>query len=489
MSWQKEYESKLVSAEEAVKVVKSGDLVAMPLGGEPRILPLALVGRFGEVENVEIMQGDPLTDFGWFQPELQKSFRVNVETAYRGFVRDAINEHRADYTPNLFSTRFKPFDENRPGKRDIDVFMTVVSPPDSHGFCSFGDSLWNKRSYAKRARKMLAEVDATQMRTFGTNHIHVSEIDYFVDHTPQLMSDDEIAELLKPMKPDPRSALEQIISVIPVQQRSEILPTLAPLKAKEIRDFGRTLGVGEPHETIRQIAENVSGLVRDGDTIQIGYSMVTVWLPRLGIFDNRKDLGWHSEITPIGIPTLVEAGVINGKRKTLHPGRAVSARFSVAHEERLICELNPRFELYDVDYINDIRTISAHDNMLAINGAISVDFTGQINLEVLSHNYIRNGTGGQPEFVIGSILSKGGRSLHVMRSTAGGGKVSRIVPSLPEGTPASIPRTFADIIVTEYGAAWLLGKSFRERAKALIAIAHPDFRAELHKEAVKLFGV
>ena len=487
MNWQDEYRRKLVSAEEAVRVVKSGDLVTMTMGQQPRRLCEALVARFGELDNVEIMQADPLTDFGWFQPDLQRSFRVNVENAYRGFVRDAIFEKRADYTPNLFSLRFKPIDEDRPEKREIDVFMTVMSPPDDHGFCSFGHSLWNKIGYARRAKKMLVETDANQIRTFGTNYIHVSEIDYFVEHTPPLMSDEEVSKLLESMAPEPRAALEVVIPAIPLQQRIELLPRLAPLQASQIRDIARTLGVGEPDEATKQTAENVSTLIKDGDTIQIGYSMITVWFPRLGVFTARQDLGWHSEIMPIGIPGLVEAGLFNGSRKTIHRGKAVSTRVTVAYEEQRICHMNPRFELYDVEYINDIRTISAHDNMVAINGAVSVDLTGQINIEVMPGNYPWNGTGGQPEFVIGSLLSKGGRSIHVLRSTNTAGTISRIVPMLPEGTPVAVPRGFADCIVTEYGIARLMGRSLRERAQELIAIAHPDHRAELTRRAQELF--
>jgi 4-hydroxybutyrate CoA-transferase len=485
MSWRDEYQRKLVTAEEAVKVVKSGDLVAMTMGQQPKKLCEALVARFGELENVEILQADPLVDFGWFQPDFQKAFRVNVENAYRGFVRDAIYEKRADFTPNLYSFRFKPIDDNRPEKRDINVFMTVVAPPDDHGFCSFGHSVWNKPGYARRAKKVLVEVDENQIRTFGGNYIHISEIDYFVEHTPPIMSNEEVARLLASMAAEPRAALEIVVPAIPLQQRAELLPRLAPLKTSQIRDIARTLGVGEPDEPTKRIAELVSSLIKDGDTIQIGYSMVTVWFPRLGVFDNKHDLGWHSEIMPIGVPQMVEAGLFSGARKTIHRGKAVSTRVTVAFEEQKICHLNPRFELYDVEYINDVRTIAAHDNMVAMNGAISVDLTGQINVEVMPGNYPWNGTGGQPEFVIGSLLSKGGRSIHVLRSNAG--TASRIVPTLPEGTPVAIPRSFADCIVTEYGIARLMGKSLRQRAQELIAIAHPDHRAELTRRAKELF--
>jgi 4-hydroxybutyrate CoA-transferase len=208
---------------------------------------------------------------------------------------------------------------------------------------------------------------------------------------------------------------------------------------------------------------------------------------RLGILNNKLDLGWHSETTPFGIIKLIREGVITGKRKTLNTGKAVAAACGGGTKEDMdFVNGNPIFELYDGEYILDPRVISAHDNMVAINAAISVDLTGQINGESLG-SIPFSGTGGQLAFATGAQLSKGGHFITALPSTAQKGKASRIVPMHESGTVVTVPRTLADIVVTEYGVARLRGKTQRERAEALIAIAHPDFRAELRKEANRLF--
>ncbi|MDY7036121.1 MAG: acetyl-CoA hydrolase/transferase C-terminal domain-containing protein, partial [Thermodesulfobacteriota bacterium] len=201
----------------------------------------------------------------------------------------------------------------------------------------------------------------------------------------------------------------------------------------------------------------------------------------------KKDLGWHSEHTVPGIIRLVRKGVITGRKKTLHPGKAVATAFVGGTKEDMdFVNGNPMFELYPGDYVLDPRIISSHDNMVAINTALSVDLTGQISAESIGPNML-SGTGGLLAFSMGAYLSKGGRFIVVLPSTAKGGALSRIVPMLEEGTIVTIPRILTDYIVTEYGIVKLKGKSQRERAFELISIAHPDFREELEKEAKKLY--
>ena len=429
MRWQDDYKAKLVSAEEAISIIKSGDRIALTLGDEPRLLMAALQGRAGEIEDVTIVASGPAQELGWFDPGISPSFRVQVQNSYRFTYRDYIYRNQAEFTPNLFTLTFKGPEERGLESQTPDVFMTVVSPPGHSGYCSFGHSLWNKRAYVKWSRKVMVEVDQRQIRTCGTSCVHISDIDYFVENTPL----------------DP-----------PVYHT---LP--------------------EPDEEVRRIGEHVSTLINSGDTIQLGWSRVAMLFPRVGVFDNKVDIGFHSEVTAPGVPGLIEAGVINGARKTLNPRVAIATSLAGAGEEMVLAVDNPRIQLRDVEYTNDLRVISAHDNMVAINGAVSVDMTGQIDVETSPGLYPINGHGGQPEFVMGSLMSKGGRSITVLRSTDRSGADSRIVPVLEEGAAVTIPRTLADYVVTEYGVARLMGKSLRERAEELARIAHPQFQREL----------
>lgn len=208
---------------------------------------------------------------------------------------------------------------------------------------------------------------------------------------------------------------------------------------------------------------------------------------KMGLLNGKQDIGWHSEATPPGVVPLVREGVINGRLKTINPGKVIVTSLGGSDKEDMDwINNNPLFWLVDVSYLWDIRTISAHDNMVAINNAVSVDFSGQIASESIGYRII-SGSGGQTAFAIGALLSKGGRSITVLPSTAANGKVSRIVPMLEAGTGVTVPRNCADYVVTEYGIARLRGKSVRKRAQELIAIAHPDFRAELTEEAQRLY--
>ena len=206
-----------------------------------------------------------------------------------------------------------------------------------------------------------------------------------------------------------------------------------------------------------------------------------------GLFDNKQDLGWHSEATPPGIISLVRDGVINGKYKTIDKERAVVTSLGGGtREEMEWANNNPLFALVDVEYLEDVRVIAAHDNFVAINQALCIDITGQVTAETLGER-IFSVAGGQIPFAIGASISKGGRGITVLPSTALGGKTSRIMPLLPQGTAITTLRNLTQYVVTEYGIVNIWGKSIRQRAEALISIAHPDFRAELRKEARRMF--
>ena len=493
-NWQDEYKRKLVSAEEAVRVVKSGDRVVVPLPIQPHLLGPALAARKEELKDVTFHSGTPSQmDLGMFyELGMDTAFYNTVELFYGDFARTAPaggDSKRTVYWPATFSQMMKPFDE-RPDEcpYKIDVVMVSVSPPDKDGFCSFGGHLWNKRSYCKRAKTVIAEVDETQIRTGGTNFIHVSEIDRFVEYTPTILTDEQQEELLSQAAPGVRELVEPIIIQIQKGLRAYLLQFLTMMDLKMVKGILTLLALGEPPPEMPAIAKYVSQLVKDGDTIETGVGMPAVWMITCGAFDNKHDLGIYSEMGSPGFGTLVERGIVTGKYKTFHPGKVTVCTFSgCSGEDFEIIDNNPVFEQLDAEYVLDIRNISQNDNFVAINNAISVDLTGQINSETGIGARMINGHGGQPEMHMGSILSKGGRAITLLLSTALDGAISRIVPQLDQGAIVTIPRYFADYVVTEYGIASLMGKDCRQRAEELIAVAHPDFKAELRKQAQELF--
>lgn len=397
MTWESEYQQKTVSAEEAVKVIKSGDTVAIPIDTEPLSLSQALQARKEELDNVTILMRQPHHELGWFDPELAGVFHIYLETQL-GSLGRKLKEKKADFIPYLTSIRFKDEGNLQKYPRDIDAVMIVVTPPDSDGFCHFGPYLSHKREYVRSAKIVLAEVNddpAMSVLTPGDNQVHVSDIDFFTKHVPT------------PQKKVP-----------------------ATEKVKK-----------EPGEEERKIAEYVGSLVPDGSTLQVGPGDVIESIFSFGAFDEKKDLGVHSAIVAPGLLGLIRRGVVTGKRKNINPGKTVIGGFRriVKPEDISFINGNPHFLVKDMDYVNDIRTIASHDNMYAINGVLAIDLTGQIAADSLGTRMF-NGAGGQVEFVIGSILSKGGHSITVLRSTTRDGKISRIASILEAGTVVTIPR-------------------------------------------------
>jgi len=437
-SWEEEFKRKMVSPEEAVKVVKSGDRVSFTYGREPRALGLALAARLGELKDVKIFIRTPGMDFGWYDAGWEESFQIEISYVLP-ITREMMSERRCDFVIG----GLLGMTPRHPAIGEADVLLTEVSEPDEHGFCSFGASTWGKRKAVECAKVVIAEVNKNLIRTFGENYVHVSEIDYFVEH----------------------------ISGGKTPGATDLL--------------GRK--TWEPGDVERRVAEFVSTLIADGDTLQMGVGSTSEWIAILGAFNHRADLGWHSETTPRGIIKLVREGVITGGRKNIHRGKAVAVAVGGGDKEDMdFVNNHPMFELYDADYVLNPSVIGANDQVTCINSAISVDLTGQIAAESVGPTLV-SGPGGQLAFAIGSQLSKGGRFITTLPSTAKGGAISRIVPQFDQGTIVTIPRTLADIVVTEFGIARLYGKTQRERASELTAIAHPDFRGELYQEAKKLF--
>lgn len=435
-TWQDIYRRRLVPAEEAVSHIKSGDRIYIPVGQQVQTLLAALMGRANELHDVEI-KCLPMADFGWFEEDFLDHFTINVVYASI-FSREALEQRKADFTPFMVYGAHKALDEGRPEGRRIDVNMVSTTPPNEWGYVCFGASLWDAKTTVQRAKMTIAVVNEHTPRTFGDTWIHVSEIDYFVeDHQPP-----------------------------PFAAASRVYP--------------------EPDPWDKPIAEYVASLVRDGDTIQLGTGSTTGNIPRLGVLDNKHDLGYFSELTVPGTIELVKKGVITSKYMTTHPGKFVTTTAGNSPEDYEFINNNPMFEFYPVEYMHDPRAIARNDNMVAIDNAITIDLTGQIGAMSIGPR-IYSGTGGHFSYALGAFLSRGGRYICVLPSTARGGTVSRIVPQFEPGQIVTVPRDIADIVVTEYGIARLLNKSQRERANELIAIAHPDFRGELRKAAQKLF--
>ncbi|MDO8473719.1 MAG: acetyl-CoA hydrolase/transferase C-terminal domain-containing protein [Dehalococcoidia bacterium] len=435
--WKDEFKRKLISPERAAAFVKSGDFVQFALGREPHSIGLAIAARKEELRGVKIDIGGAGYDFGWYDPGWEESFEISIGRP-TAVTEQMADEKRCDFRVTGLNPGVPGPDAPTP-----DLYLLEVSPPDEKGFCSFGASVWHKRELLRQARLTIAEVNQNLIRTYGDNYVHVSEIDYFVEHL----------------------------------------------------STGGTPGTGslggrvakQPEPYVRRIAELVSGLIRDGDTIQMGIGRTTEPLVKLGFLDNKKDIGFHSEATPPGIISLVRRGVVNGRCKTVHPGKVVATSIGGGSKEEMEwVKMNPLFELLDVAYVTDIRVIAAHDNMVAINQALSIDLSGQICAESIGTR-IMGGAGGQIPFVYGATLSRGGRVIHVIPATAQGGKVSRITPLLALGSTVTIQQNLADYVVTEYGVARLKGKTRRQRAQELISVSHPDFREYLEREARKLF--
>jgi len=430
VNWQEEYKRKLVSAEVAVKSINSGDRVVVAHAcGEPQVLIDALVKRAPELENVEIVHMVAMGKAEYCKPEMAGHFRHN-SLFVGATTREAVNQGRADYTPCFFSEIPRLF---REGYLPVDVALIQVSPPDKHGFCSLGISVDYTKTAAENARIVIAQVNRYMPRTLGNSFMHISQFNYLVE------ADIPLIELPRPQ-------------------------------------------ISEVEE---QIGQNVSKLIEDGSTLQLGIGAIPDAV--LMFLKEKKDLGIHTEMFSDGVVELYEAGVITNQRKTIHKGKMVATFLMGTKRLYDFVNDNPVVEMHTVDYTNDPYIIGRHEKMVSINSALQVDLTGQVCADTIGLRQF-SGVGGQVDFVRGTSRSPGGKSIIAMPSTAGNGKFSRIVAFLDQGAAVTTSRNDVHYIVTEYGIADLRGKTLRQRAKALIEIAHPQFREELWKE-VKARGL
>ena len=422
--WKTRYPEKLVAADRAAAVVGPGQRVFVGSGaGEPQTLVEALSAQTG-LSDTEIVHLLTLGVATYAEPRLGSRFRHNAYFIGPN-VRQAVNEGRADYTPVFLSEIPRLF---RSGRVVIDVAMIEVSPPDAHGYCSFGVSTDIVKAAAESAHVVVAEVNERMPRALGDCFIHARDIDYMV------ASDRPILEAVQ----------------------------------------------GEPDELARRIARHIANLVVDGATLQLGIGTIPDAV--LHYLHDFEHLGVHTEMFSDGLIPLVEQGVVDNSRKTLHRGKIIASFVMGSRRLYDFIDNNPLVEFHPTEYVNDPFVISRNDRMISINSAIEVDLTGQVCSDSLGTMFY-SGIGGQVDFVRGAARSKGGRAIIALPSVVADGTISRIVPALKPGAGVVTSRGDVHYVVTEYGSAYLHGKTVRERAMALINVAHPRFRPWLMAEA------
>lgn len=427
------YQERVTTAEEAVKVIQSGSRVFLTGNvSVPQKLLAALVKHAPNLRDVEICQALTVGAADYVSPEMEGHLRVN-SMFISANIRKAVQEGRADFTPVLLS-EFPLLFKN--GVLPVDVAMIHVSRPDEHGFCSLGVEVGLTKSAAESAKVIIAEVNDKMPRTLGDSFIHVSRLTH----------------------------------IVPVNYDIAELP---------MADEGNA-------DIVEKIAGHVASLIPDGATMQLGIGGIPDAVLKY-LFD-KKDLGIHTELFSDGVIDLVNAGVLTNARKTLHPGKIVAG--FILGTKRLYewVHDNPLIELHRTEYVNDPFVIAQNDRMVAVNSAIEVDLTGQVCADSIGPK-LYSGVGGQLDFIYGASRSKGGVPIIALPSTAimkDGTPVSKIAAMLKPGAGVVTTRNHVRFVVTEFGIADLYGKTIRQRAQALIKVAHPQFRDELTKQAKEL---
>jgi len=436
-SWLERYKSKLVSAEEAVKHVKSGDsIIVQPGCSAPMILLNAMVERKDELTDVKMYHILIVGDIPYLKPGMEKHFK------HRAFfiganTRSAVNEGRSEFIPIFLSEVTLLF---KNGILPVDIAFINVSPPDEHGFCSYGIDVGNIKTPTEKATLVIAQVNRQMPRALGNSFIHINKIDYIVEKEEPLLE----------------------------------LPQVDPNAATEIK------------EIYDKIGKNVADLIEDGSTLQMGIGAIPDNVMKY--LRNKKDLGVHTEMFSDGMIDLVEDGVITGDKKSLHPGKIIAGFVLGTKKSYDYIDNNPVFEFHPQEYVNDPFIIAKNEKMVAINSAIEVDLTGQVCSDSIGTKLF-SGIGGQVDFIRGAAYSEGGKPIIALPSTTKDGKISRIVSTLKPGAGVVTSRGDVHYVVTEYGVAQLWGKSIRERVKELIRISHPKFKDELSEFANKTYNL
>ena len=419
--------TKSTSAQEALKNIKSGDnLFIHTAAAAPQQLVRALGERKDELKDVTIYQLHTEGPAPYALPDCEGHFKVKA-LFVGGNLRKAVQTDVASYVPVFLSEIPLLF---KSGAIKVNVALVTVSPPDKHGFCSLGTSVDTTLAAVHAADHVIAQVNDCMPRTHGDSIIHESEINEMVWH-------------------------------------SESIPQIPNHPASP---------------EVQAIGENVAGLIEDGATLQMGIGAIPN--AALACLNNHKDLGIHSEMFADGIMPLVKSGVINGRRKTTHPGMIVGSFLMGNKELYDYIDDNPSVKMMTSDYVNRVDVIKRNPKVTAINSAIEIDLSGQVCADSIG-NKIFSGVGGQMDFIRGASLSEGGKPIIAMTSTTKRGE-SKIVPYLKQGAGVVTTRAHVHYVVTEHGVANLYGKTIEERVKALIDIAHPDHREKLDKEAYDL---
>jgi len=425
MDWREQYAAKRTTADEAMLRIPQGQHIYVGSGcAVPVELVRAMERQAEHFADNTVVHLLTLADAPYVDPRYAANFRHNA-FFIGGNVREAVREGRADYTP-VFLSRIPALIRSR--RMPVEVALIQCTPPDRFGYVNLGVAVDLAPAAIEAAHLVIAEINPNVPTLPGDGFVHMSRIDAWIE------SDEPLRELPP----------------------------------------------AEEDEVSTEIGRLVASLVDDGNTLQMGIGAIPD--ATLKALHGKRDLGIWTEMFSDGLIDLVEAGVINGRRKAIHPGK-VTASFTLGTRRLFdFIDGNPEFTFHASDYINDPVRIARQHRMVAINSAIEVDLTGQVCADTIGHHFY-SGIGGQVDFIRGASMCPGGKPIIALPSTAKGGAISRISPVLPEGAGVVTSRGDVRYVVTEYGIADLLGKSIRERAVALIAIAHPDFRAELMAEA------
>jgi acyl-CoA hydrolase/RimJ/RimL family protein N-acetyltransferase len=425
-AWKDKYKDQCVTAQEAVSRVRPGQRVFVGTGcAEPVVLVRALVDRAKELTDVEILHLLTFGEAPYADKKLSQHFRVN-SFFLADNVRRVVQEGLGDYTPIFLSDIPRLFET---GRMPLDVALIQVTPPDPRGRCSLGVSVDVMKAAARNAGLVVAQVNPRMPRTLGDSFLDVQDIDLLVE------ADEPLIEMPPP----------------------------------------------EPNEVTRRIGEHIASLVDDGSTLELGIGRIPHSV--LEFLKGKRDLGIHTEMISDPIVDLVKAGAVTGRLKTLDAGKVVASFCMGTRKLFDFIHDNPVFSMHPTEYVNNPHVIARQDRMVAINVALEVDLTGQVCADSLGTKFF-SGIGGQVDFNRGAATARGGKAVIALPSTARNDSVSRIVPHLTQGAGVVTTRGDVHYVVTEFGVAYLHGKSIQERAMALIAIAHPDFRASLLKEAI-----
>ncbi len=425
MSWTNAYKEKLCAADEAVKAIKSNDWVMLSgNAAAPFALMKALAKRAGELENVTLSHVLLMGEDPFSAPGARDVFHHN--SLFVGPAdRKSVNEGLSAYVPIHLHMIPKAI---RSGACRVDACMIQCSPPDEHGFMSTGVEVMSTKAAVEMAETVVVQVNSQMPRVHGDSFIHISAVTHIIEENEPLLE----------LKGKPATGVEKKIGAL------------------------------------------VADMIPDGATLQLGIGGIPDAV--LSLLQGKKDLGIHTEMISDGLIRAMDSGIITGNRKTLHPGKVIATFILGTRELYDFVDDNPLFELHPVDHTNNPFVIAQNDKMIAINSAIEVDLTGQVCSDSIG-TYIYSGFGGQLDFIRGAAASKGGRAIIALPSTTKNNTVTRIVPKLKLGSGVVTTRADVHFVVTEFGVASLWGRNLQQRARALISVAHPDFREMLEEEA------